>query len=84
MIVAGTKALAALSPALSDPDAALLPDFADAREANYEVACAVAAQAIEEGNANVEWGKEEVREKVKERLWIPAYEEYEFDAEGEK
>jgi malate dehydrogenase (oxaloacetate-decarboxylating) len=83
MIVAGTKALASLSPALNDPDAALLPDFVHAREANYEVAVAVATQAIEEGSANVEWGKDQVREKVKEKLWLPEYDDLVYDPDGE-
>jgi len=84
MLIAGTRALAALAPALKDPDDALLPDFADAREANYEVAVAVAEQAIEEGTANVSWGKEEARQKVRERMWIADYENFIYDPEGEK
>ena len=83
MIIAGTKALAALSPALKDPDAALLPDFEDSREASFEVAVAVATAAIEEGVADVEWGVDEVREKVKEKIWVPQYDEFVYDPEGE-
>ena len=56
MIIAGTQRLAALSPALKNPDEALLPDFADAPEVNLEVAIAVAEQAIEEGSANIPGG----------------------------
>ena len=41
MIIAGTRRLASLAPALADPDDALLPDFADAPRVNYEVAVAV-------------------------------------------
>lgn len=84
MIVAGTKALAELSPALKDPDAALLPDFEDARQVNLEVAIAVAKKAIEEGLADVEWGIDEVREKVESVHWSPVYEDYEYDENGEK
>ncbi len=73
MIIAGTRRLAALAPALQDPDDALLPDFGDAPEVNLEVAIAVAEQAIEEGSAGVEWRKEEVREKAKEKQWKPIY-----------
>lgn len=83
MIVAGTKALAKLSPALKDPDATLLPDFQDAREANFEVAVAVAEQAIKEGLANVEWGVDEAREKVREKIWTPEYSDLVYDPEGE-
>lgn len=83
MIIAGTRRLAALAPALKDPDDALLPDFGDAPEVNLEVAIAVAEQAIEEGSAGVEWRKEEVREKVKEKQWKPIYGKYVYDPEGE-
>lgn len=71
MIIAGTKRLASLSPALKDPDDALLPDFGDAPAVNFEVAVAVAEQAIEEGIAGVDWTKEEVRQKAKEKQWEP-------------
>jgi len=84
MIIAGAQALASLSPALKDPDAALLPDFEDAPAVNYEVSVAVAEHAIEEGLANVKWKKEEVREKLKERVWHPTYGTYQYDASGMK
>jgi len=83
MIIAGTQRLASLSPALKDPDDALLPDFADSPSVNFEVAVAVAEQAIEEGIAGVKWKKEEVREKAKEKQWEPIYEEYVYDKDGE-
>ncbi|KAG8967503.1 NAD-dependent malic enzyme, mitochondrial [Tulasnella sp. 419] len=82
MIIAGAQALASLSPALRDPDDALLPDFQDAPDVNYEVAVAVAEHAIDEGLAGVEWGKDEVRERIKQRIWHPIYGVYEFDPEG--
>ncbi|KAJ3871657.1 hypothetical protein F5051DRAFT_189093 [Lentinula edodes] len=84
MIIAGARRLASLSPALKDPDDALLPDFGDAPSVNFEVAVAVAEQAIEEGSAGVDWKKEEVREKAKERLWQPIYGEYVYDKNGDK
>ncbi|KDQ62848.1 hypothetical protein JAAARDRAFT_28821 [Jaapia argillacea MUCL 33604] len=83
MIIAGTRRLASLSPALKDPDDALLPDFADAPAVNFEVAVAVAEQAIEEGSAGVDWKKEEVRGKVREKQWWPVYGKYVYDPEGE-
>ena len=83
MIIAGARRLASLSPALKDPDDSLLPDFGDAPAVNFEVAVAVAEQAIEEGSAGVEWKKDDVREKAKERVWYPVYGEYEFDPQGE-
>ncbi|KAG7100115.1 hypothetical protein E1B28_001895 [Marasmius oreades] len=84
MIIAGARRLAALSPALKDPDAALLPDFGDAPEVNFEVGVAVAEQAIEEGVASVKWKKEEVRDRARERVWKPVYGEYVFDENGQK
>lgn len=83
MIIAGTRRLASLSPALQDPDDALLPDFVDAPSVNFEVAVAVAEQAIEEGVAGVDWKKEEVRDKAKEKQWEPVYGTYVYDKDGE-
>lgn len=82
MIIAGTRRLASLAPALRDPDLPLLPDFADAPMVNYEVAVAVAEQAIEEGTAGVDWKKEEVRDRIKQAQWMPTYMDYEYDPEG--
>ncbi|KAF8308411.1 hypothetical protein DL93DRAFT_2142422 [Clavulina sp. PMI_390] len=94
MIVAATRALAELSPALAspgtepDPNAALLPDFEDARKANLEVAIAVAKQAIEEGVANVDWAspdnlnEDDLRKRVEAAMWEPVYDEYEYDPES--
>ncbi|KAF8273851.1 hypothetical protein EI94DRAFT_1769051 [Lactarius quietus] len=84
MILAGAQRLASLSPALKDPDNALLPDFADAPSVNFEIAIAVAEQAITEGIANVDWGDQEVRENAKRMQWLPVYEEYVYDENGEK
>ncbi|KAL5631430.1 hypothetical protein ACGC1H_007077 [Rhizoctonia solani] len=83
MLLAGTQALASLAPALKDPDQALLPDFQDARRANFEVAVAVAEQAIDEGSAGVKWKKSEVREKLKGLQWEPVYGTYKYDPKGE-
>lgn len=82
MIVAGTRRLAALSPALKDPDDALLPDFGDAPGVNLEVAIAVAEQAITEGSAGVDWKVEEVRAKAQAFQWKPVYGTYVYDPDG--
>lgn len=84
MIVAGTRRLASLSPALRDPDNALLPDFADAAYVNFEVAVAVAEQAIREGSAGVDWKQDDVKEKVHESQWKPEYLPFEYDPDGER
>jgi malate dehydrogenase (oxaloacetate-decarboxylating) len=52
MINEGIKALAKLSPALKDPDEALLPDLGDSlRDVSMAIATAVANQAHKEGLA---------------------------------
>ncbi|KAF9064524.1 hypothetical protein BDP27DRAFT_1333365 [Rhodocollybia butyracea] len=84
MIVAGARRLAALSPALEDPDNALLPDLGHAPAVNFEVAVAVAEQAIEEGSAGVDWTKEEVRERAKAKTWVPVYPDLVYDEAGMK
>ncbi|KAG0706613.1 hypothetical protein DFH29DRAFT_900437 [Suillus ampliporus] len=78
MIIAGARRLASLSPALKDPDSALLPDFQDGPAANLEVAIAVAEQAFDEGIQGVSWSKEEVRTKAEEKQWKPVYGRYEY------
>ncbi|GLB41880.1 putative malic enzyme, NAD binding domain [Lyophyllum shimeji] len=83
MIVAGACRLAELSPALTDPDGALLPDFRDAPNVNFEIAVAVIEEAIEEGVAEVDWKKERVKEEAKRRIWKPVYGEYFYDPKGE-
>ncbi|KAH9917164.1 hypothetical protein B0H21DRAFT_770197 [Amylocystis lapponica] len=82
MIIAGARRLAALSPALKDPDDALLPDFQHAQAVNFEVAVAVARQAIEEGSADVQWTLDEVRDKIHADMWKPEYKDFEYDPEG--
>jgi malate dehydrogenase (oxaloacetate-decarboxylating) len=83
MIITAARRLASLSPALADPDDALLPDFADSPSVNFEIAVAVAEEAIEEGTAGVQWTKEETRAKMKEIQWKPIYGRYVYDKDGE-
>ncbi|KDR86140.1 hypothetical protein GALMADRAFT_235376 [Galerina marginata CBS 339.88] len=98
MIIAGAKRLAALSPAISsseDPEyngAALLPDFGDAPQVNFEIAVTVGEQAIKEGSASEAWlgandeqrerALNDLREKAERKVWVPLYPEYIFDKEG--
>jgi len=84
MLIAGTRRLASLSPALSNPKDALLPDFGDSPSVNLEVAIAVVEQAIDEGSADVDWKEEEVRGKVVESQWKPIYGTYVYDENGEE
>ncbi|KAF9528545.1 hypothetical protein CPB83DRAFT_929922 [Crepidotus variabilis] len=105
MLLAGAKKLASLSPAIRSDSRegdlsnyeyngkSLLPDFGDASKVNFEVAVAVAVQAIKEGNAGAEWarglqerGDEQlmkfVRERAAEKVWVPVYYDYNFDKDG--
>lgn len=84
MIVAGANRLSELAPALKDEDGALLPDFGDAAEVNFEIALAVLDQAIEDGVANVDLPKEKEkrREYAEKRRWRPQYPSYEYDPKG--
>lgn len=52
--MAGVHALSSLSPALTNPEASLLPDLADVRDVSVTVAAAVVRQAVEDGNAQDE------------------------------
>ncbi|KAF8661964.1 hypothetical protein AX16_001259 [Volvariella volvacea WC 439] len=83
MIIAGAQRLASMSPALKDPDLPLLPDIDDAPKVNREVGVAVAEKAIEEGIADIDWGKDQVREKAEEVSWKAIYGEYVYDPEGD-
>lgn len=78
MIIAAAKALAARSPALKDPDQALLPDMKDVRETSTHVATAVVLAAVEEGlatNGEIprEGGEDAVRAWVVKHMWQPEY-----------
>jgi malate dehydrogenase (oxaloacetate-decarboxylating) len=84
MIIAATRRLASLSPALEDPDNGLLPDFGDSPAVNLEVAIAVAEQAVEEGQSEIRCQKEDVRKLVTEAQWKPLYGKYVYDENGEK
>lgn len=84
MIIAATRRLASLSPALKDPNEGLLPDFGDSPAVNLEVAIAVAEQAVEEGQAGIQCQKEDIRGIVTEAQWKPLYGEYVYDGNGDK
>ena len=75
MLVAAVKALAAMSPALKDPDKGLLPDVVDVREISVKIAKAVIKQALEEGLATEEGipKNDDLDEWVREQMWEPRY-----------
>jgi len=73
--MAAAEALSGRSPALSDPDAALLPPLHDARDVAVDIACAVAAKAVEEGLADP-CDAAEIKRCVDARRWEPAYRDF--------
>lgn len=91
MIVVAARRLAELSPAIrkrnsqeGDCDGeALLPDFGEAPKINFEIGIAVAEEVVREGKSGVEGLKaEEVRQRAKEKVWVPLYAKYEYDPKG--
>jgi malate dehydrogenase (oxaloacetate-decarboxylating) len=71
MIMAAARALAALSPAYSDPDGALLPPLEALRTVSVSVALAVGRQAQAEGLAETT-GVAFV-EELRANIWEPVY-----------
>lgn len=79
MIVSATKALASLSPALTDIDKGLLPNISTTKEISCKVAMAVVKTAVEEGSARVlgiPVGEEGALEGwVRRQMWGARYRE---------
>ncbi|WWC97724.1 hypothetical protein V866_004609 [Kwoniella sp. B9012] len=81
MLMAGVNSLASLSPALSNPEASLLPDLADVRNVSVDVAAAVVRQAVQDGNAKDEntikvvngKGPLPLEEYIRSRMWDAVY-----------
>ena len=76
MLMAATKQLAALSPALSDPTKSLLPKIARSREISRAVAHAVVKQAVAEGLASID-ADADIDELIGDYVWEPIYHPYE-------
>lgn len=74
---AGVQALAALSPALTDPGASLLPDLPEVRYVSLKVAAAVVKRAVEEGHSRVPelegMNMAEIEERIAASQWDPIY-----------
>jgi malate dehydrogenase (oxaloacetate-decarboxylating) len=76
MIVAAAHGLAELSPALKDPDKALLPDIEDVRETSVNVALNVIQQCVKEGLnrvKNIPEDPDKLRIWIKQQMWKPEY-----------
>ena len=74
MFMAAARALADMSPALTDPAAPLLPPIADIRAVSRAVARAVARQAVADKVAP-ELSDAEIDKRLAARFWTPAYKE---------
>jgi len=75
MFMAAAEALSLCSPALKDPQAALLPPLDQARAVSDDIAFAVATCAQEEGLAEA-CSEAELRQKIAVKRWQPAYRHY--------
>jgi malate dehydrogenase (oxaloacetate-decarboxylating) len=80
MFVAAARALAELSPALSDPKASLYPPLERVREVSRRVALAVGAEAQRAGVA-METTTDELERRVEEKMWTPRYARYKLKTE---
>jgi malate dehydrogenase (oxaloacetate-decarboxylating) len=76
MLIAAAKALAAASPAASDPDDTLLPPVTALREVAFAVALAIAIQAHQEGLTDG-IAIDEIEPAIRAKMWQPRYCRYE-------
>lgn len=75
MFMAAAKALADCSPAKNNPKANLLPSFTDIREVSFQVALAVAKEAVAAGLAQTRTDAE-LEQCIHAKMWTPAYVPY--------
>jgi malate dehydrogenase (oxaloacetate-decarboxylating) len=76
ILVAATKAVAAVSPILSNAQAPLLPDVQDVRAVSVEIAAAVIKAAIKEGLSQAEEIPQDdtiLKDWVREQMWDAEY-----------
>jgi malate dehydrogenase (oxaloacetate-decarboxylating) len=76
MIVAAAHGVAELSPALKDPEKALLPDIKDVMETSVNVAFHVIQQAVKDGLHrvhNIPSSDDKLRIWIKDQMWRPEY-----------
>lgn len=72
MFMAASLALSECSPALADPQAALLPSLEGIRDVSRKIALAVARQAQQEGLAT-QISAEELEQRIDDTAWEPEY-----------
>jgi malate dehydrogenase (oxaloacetate-decarboxylating) len=72
MLIAAAKALAAASPAATDPKANLLPPVTALREVAFAVALATAIEAHREGlTSGIE--TDQIEAAIRAKMWQPRY-----------
>ena len=76
MMMAAAKALAALSPAVKDKAAALLPPIAESRKVSRAVATAVGRAAMAEGVSKLQ-SAAQLEDELDAYVWQPVYLPYE-------
>jgi malate dehydrogenase (oxaloacetate-decarboxylating) len=75
MFLAAARTIADLSPARRNAQANLLPPLVELREISFQVAVAVAKQALAEGLA-APLTEEEIAAAVRAKMWDPTYASY--------
>jgi malate dehydrogenase (oxaloacetate-decarboxylating) len=75
MFVAAARALAEMSPALTDPPASLFPPIKDVRAASRSVALAVASEALSAGLTRA-LTPDELVSRIDAKMWTPLYARY--------
>lgn len=79
MFMAAAKALAACSPAKNDPKANLLPPLTQVREVSYQVAFAVAKEAVNSNLADY-LTDADIEKAIRSHIWTPGYVPYKYKA----
>jgi malate dehydrogenase (oxaloacetate-decarboxylating) len=75
MFVAAARALAEMSPALSEPAAPLFPPVKDVRKASRSVALAVASEALGAGVTRA-LKDDDLVSRIDAKMWTPGYARY--------
>jgi malate dehydrogenase (oxaloacetate-decarboxylating) len=75
MFLAAARTVAELSPARRDPQANLLPPLVELRQISFDVALAVASQAVAEGLA-APMTPAQIAVAVRAKMWEPVYAPY--------
>jgi malate dehydrogenase (oxaloacetate-decarboxylating) len=79
MFLAAARALAGMSPAISNPAGHLLPTLDRMREVSRVIAIAVAKQARSEG-LTANYSDSQIEELIQAKIWEPQYRPYQARA----